>query len=238
MFVFLCPPDDISARWFVAELRRLHGATAHIITPQELVYATDMQHRLDETTITSSVALKSHATLDNSSITGLINRVQFLPDAHLATVNTTDRTYMQQELLAIWSSWISALPCPVINRPTATSMAGPTYHPAIWYHNAAAVGLPVPDMIYDSTLPDPLTPDPVQSAIVCQGRCYSASVPTHFFDKCCDLAAYVGLDLVELYFSSAQDGLVFSYASPIPYLGHAHTGLIAQVAQMIKENRT
>ena len=238
MLIFLCTPGDMSARWFVAELRRRHGVAAQIVTPQELVYAPDMQHRLDGAEATSSVTLKTHGTLDSASITGLVNRVDFLPDAHLATVNATDRSYMLQELLAIWSSWISALPCPVINRPTATSMAGPMYHPAIWCHNAAAVGLPVAHMVYDTDLPDPVTPTPVQSAIICQGQCHSTSVPAYLFGACCDLAAYVGLDMVELFFGSGPNGTVFSYASPIPDLSHANAGLIDQVARVFEEHPT
>lgn len=234
MIVFLCNPDDITARMFVAKLRRRHGVDAQIITPQELVYAPDMQHLLDGPEVYSAVTLKTHGMLDSASITGLVNRVDFLPDAHLVTVSPTDRTYMQQELLAIWSSWISALPCPVINRPTATSMVGPVYHPAIWHHYAAAVGLPVAQMTYNTDLPDPVTPVPLQSVIVCQGTCYNALLPTDLFSACSELAAYVGLDMVELFFGSGTRGIVFSYASPIPDLSRATTDLITQVAHVFE----
>ncbi len=234
MIVFLCSPGDVSARWFVAELVRQHGVAAQIITPQELVYAPDMQHRLDGAEAFSSVTLKSHGTLDSASITGVVNRLEYLPDAHLANVTATDRAYMQQELLAIWSSWISALPCPVINRPTAISMSGPMFHPAIWQHNAAAAGLPSAHMIYDADLPDPMPPPPVQSAIVCQGQCHSTSVSPDLFGACCDLADYVGLDMLEVLFGHGPDGMVFSYASPIPDLSHADASLIAQMAQMFQ----
>lgn len=238
MIVFLCDPTDVMARPFVAELRHRHGLAAQIVTPQELVYAPDMQHLLGDAEVYSGVTLKAHGTLDSVSITGLVNRVDFLPDAHLATVNATDRTYIQQELLAIWSSWISALPCPVLNRPTAISIAGPLYHPAIWHHYAAAVGLPVAQMIYDTDLPDPVTPAPVHSAIVCLGTCYSASLSPDLFGACCELAAYAGLDMVELFFGSEPRGTVFSYASPIPDLSHANADLIAQVARIFGDNPT
>ncbi|NNE54056.1 MAG: hypothetical protein HKN30_16840 [Sulfitobacter sp.] len=238
MLVFLCNPGDVMAGPFVAELRRRHRLAAQIITPQELVYAPDMQHLLGEAETYSAVTLKTHGTLENASITGLVNRVDFLPDAHLANVNAADRTYIQQELLAIWSSWISALPCPVLNRPTAISIAGPVYHPAIWHHYAAAVGLPVAQVIYDADLPDPQTPAPVHSAIVCQGVCYSPTLPRELFAACCELAAYAGLDMVELLFGSGPGGTVFSHASPIPDLSQANANLIAQVAEIFRDCQT
>lgn len=205
---------------------------ARIVTPQELVYAPDMHLRSDGTASSSSVTLKSVGPLDSASITGVINRIAFLPDGHLANVAATDRTYIQQELLAIWSSWISALPCTVLNRPTATSISGPMYHPAVWHHSAAAAGLPVAQLTYDADLPDPVPPTPVQSAIVCQGQCHSASLPPALFGACCDLAAFAGLDMVELFFGAGPDGPVFSAASPIPDLGRADSALLAQVAQI------
>ncbi len=235
MIVFLCSPGDISARWFVASLRHDHGIAAQIITPQELVYAPDMEHRLDGIDTFSSVALKSHGMLDSSSITGVVNRLEFLPDAHLARVSVTDRAYIQQELLAIWSSWISALPCPVINRPTAISVTGPLFHPAIWHQHAAAAGLPTAPMLYDVDLPDPVPPVPVHSVIVCRDQCHSPTVHPDLFGACCDLARYVGFDMLEVMFGQGPEGAVFSLASPVPDLSRAEPGLLAQVAQIFQE---
>ena len=235
MIIFLCSPDDISARHFVTGLRRHHGLAAQIITPQELVYAPDMEHRLNGTHTFSSVKLASHGRLDSRSITGVVNRLEFLPDAHLARVNATDRAYSQQELLAIWSSWISALPCPVINRPTAICVTGPLFHPAIWQHHAAAAGLPTAPMLYDVDLPDPVAPAPMHSVIVCKDQCHGASLPPGLFGACCDLARLAGLDMLEVMFGQGPSGAVFSHASPIPDLGRAAPGLLAQVAQIFQE---
>lgn len=235
MILFLCSPNDVSARWFVAALRRHHGVAAQIITPQELVYAPDMQHRLDGPETFGSVTLTSHGRLDSGSIRGVVNRLEYLPDAHLARVNATDRAYIQQELLAIWSSWISALPCPVINRPTAISVTGPLFHPAIWHHHAAAAGLASAPMLYDVDLPDPVPPAPVHSVIVCKDQCHSTSVPPGLFGACRDLAYYAGFDMLEVMFGQGPTGAVFSHASPLPDLSRAEPGLLAQVAQIFQE---
>ncbi len=235
MIIFLCSPSDISAPCFLATLRHQYGIKAKIITPQELVYAPAMEHFLDGHHVTSSVTTNTHGTLDNTSMTAVVNRLSWLPDAHLATVNTTDRGYIQQELQAIWSSWISALPCLVINRPTATSMSGSTFHHAIWQHYAALTGLPTASMIYDSAQPEPTPILPVHSIIVCQDRCHSTSPLSQLYESCRNLADYTGFDMLEIFFGEESDGkVVFSYASPIPYLNHTVSSLTSQMAQMLQ----
>ena len=235
MILFLCSPNDVSARNFVAALHHHYNVKAQIITAQELIYAPAMEHSLNGQDFISSVTLKTHGTLDSDSITSVVNRLEWLPDAHLARANATDRSYIQQELQAIWSSWISALPCPVINRPTAISMSGPTFHPAVWQHYAALAGLPTADMIYDSEQPEPVATVTMHSVIVCQDQCHSTSLSPELFDACLNLAEYTGFDMLELLFGQQPDGtVVFSYASPIPDLSRAGNRLIAQMAHILQ----
>lgn len=237
MIIFLCSPEDMSARGFVAALNRQHVLDARIVTPQELVYAPDMEHRLANGKALSRITLKEHGVLDSRSMTGVVNRLEQLPDEHLKVVAAPDRGYIRQELLAIWSSWISALPCPVINRPNAVSISGPMFHKAVWLNLASQAGLPTPRVIFDVDTIEPTATDASMTAIVCRDQCHSMNLPRQLFAACIDLAAYAGFDMLELGFGHGPNGPVFSYASPLPTLHQAPAGLIDQLAQMFQGAR-
>ncbi|MDE2367360.1 MAG: hypothetical protein KGN16_00175 [Burkholderiales bacterium] len=52
-----------------------------------------------------------------------------------------DRGYASAEINAFLVAWLHALPCIVINRPTATSLCGPSWSALQWQHAAARAGV-------------------------------------------------------------------------------------------------
>jgi hypothetical protein len=57
--------------------------------------------------------------------------------AELAWIDPADRTYLAAEMNAFLVAWLHMLPCPVVNRPTSTSLAGPAWGPVHWAAAAA-----------------------------------------------------------------------------------------------------
>ena len=58
------------------------------------------------------------------------------------TASEADRAYAGAETSALWLSWLSSLPCRVVNAPSPGSLAGPWYPPLQWLYLAARAGLP------------------------------------------------------------------------------------------------
>jgi hypothetical protein len=58
--------------------------------------------------------------------------------AELGLIRAPDRVYVAAELTAFLRSWLSALPCPVINRPGTTPS-----RPELWTRLAVRLGIPV-----------------------------------------------------------------------------------------------
>jgi hypothetical protein len=54
-----------------------------------------------------------------------------------------DRAYVAQEMTAFLVAWLSALPCPVLNRPGTVCLSGPNWRPEQWAYAVAQAGVPV-----------------------------------------------------------------------------------------------
>jgi hypothetical protein len=59
----------------------------------------------------------------------------------LAWIAEEDRVYVASEINAFLIAWLSALPCAVLNRPSATSLCGPGWPQAYWEVAAARAGI-------------------------------------------------------------------------------------------------
>jgi hypothetical protein len=80
--------------------------------------------------------------LRSGEVRGILNRICGIPQAPLERLAPTDREYVGEELTAAIASWLSALPCPVLNRPTPALTCGIWRAPAQWRWLAGQVGLP------------------------------------------------------------------------------------------------
>ncbi|MGE5245569.1 MAG: hypothetical protein ACM3SQ_15200, partial [Betaproteobacteria bacterium] len=78
-----------------------------------------------------------------SDITGVLTRTQRTWPAELPHIAPADRDYVAGEMTAFLAALLNELPCPLLNRPTATSLWGPPWTPEHWWRAAAAEGLAV-----------------------------------------------------------------------------------------------
>ena len=72
-----------------------------------------------------------------SELQAVVTRRPAVVAEELAWIDPADRSYVAAEANAFLVAWLDAIPCRVVNRPTATSLAGPSWGPLQW---AAAAG--------------------------------------------------------------------------------------------------
>lgn len=77
------------------------------------------------------------------AITGVLTRIAAVTEHDLPHIVGEDRHYVALEMTAFLRSWLSGLKCPVLNRPTTTSLMGPGWSAYGWRVMAQRAGLRV-----------------------------------------------------------------------------------------------
>lgn len=111
-----------------------------------MLTATDLSTpgwRVLTSDLAGSRAVADGTVIPVSSITGVLVRLPAITESELPMIAAADRTYAAQEMTAFLTYWLSSLPCPVLNRPTASSLCGPNWRSERWVLTAARLGLPV-----------------------------------------------------------------------------------------------
>ena len=91
----------------------------------------------------SGAAVIAGQVLPAAAITGVLTRLPAVQPEMLAHIATADRDYVASEMTAFLIAFVSALPCRVLNRPSAGSLSGPAWRPEQWIQAAARLGIPV-----------------------------------------------------------------------------------------------
>ena len=157
----------------------------------------------DPHAVAEGVAVIEGAPLPVRAITGVLTRLPWVVPAELEHIRMADRAYAAAEMNAFLFAWLSALECPMLNRPTAGCLAGPGLHPVEWADAAARAGVPT------SRGPDRAT------VTVVGERCVGDVHPLQA-ERARRLAAEVHAGLLRVRFSSpGDDGRVVS-ADPWP----------------------
>jgi hypothetical protein len=154
MIVILASRHDAPARALAA---RWADQDAALLTPRGLS-AAGWRHHLGSPE--DSAAVVGGRTLPVADIKGVVTRLWSVGEADLPHVVPEDREYVAVEMSAFLTSWLSSLECPVLNRPTATCLAGPNWRAEEWTHRAARLGIPVRPVERRSALGDAAQPAP------------------------------------------------------------------------------
>ena len=138
----LCDAGDLSARWIEGGLQRRRVPVLHV-TGMDLVGAERFGHRIGRETPKLRIRLRHGRTFTHRSVTGVINRLTYLPEPGDARVPASDREYAATEVTAITLSWMSALAAavPFVDRPSPAWIGGEWRSPAEWALLAHAAGL-------------------------------------------------------------------------------------------------
>jgi hypothetical protein len=156
-----------------------------------------------------SKAVVSRRVVATGEITGVLTRLHCVDENELHHIVPEDRAYVSAEMTAFLVSWLSGLTCPVLNRPSPTCLAGPSWRPERWVHAAAQLGIPVCPVRRDATL----TPEawkevhrgPLSTVTVVGDRWFGGIDHTLGIQARC-LAKAAGVDLLAAYFEATESG--------------------------------
>lgn len=137
MLVIVANRSDAAAQ---ALVRRWGAHDAHLLSCDDLSLA-GWCHRLADPG--SSTAVIGGRVVGVETITGVLTLLPYVVADRLGHIVPEDRAYVAAEMMAFLVSWLCALTCPVLNRPTPTCLMGPNWGPEQWVHAAAQAGIPV-----------------------------------------------------------------------------------------------
>lgn len=201
VIVILCHADDEPALWLHGALRDLGLKRLELVAVEQVVYSQRIVHRLDDNGDRGEIHLADGRILRAESISGLINRVQYLPTQHFERADPLERIYAIQELSAFMLAWLDSIAGRVINPPLPFALDGGNFQPTTVLHYAAAAGLPTrtwrcgTNIIERDAEPDVTA---THAAIVFNGRLFGRILPRNLRDGCVRLATLLGVPLLQI----------------------------------------
>jgi hypothetical protein len=134
---------DLSASWRADRLRARGRVVCNV--PARLLGAATLRwhHRLGADGVDFTLAHPDGTSVSPRGYRGVVNRLHYLPLTLLARIGGADEDYARSELYALFLSWMTALPRPLLNAPTPQGLAGNWRHPSAWTALAQAAGLRV-----------------------------------------------------------------------------------------------
>ena len=82
-------------------------------------------------------------TVRAAEVAGVLVRIAAVAPADLPHIAIEDRAYVAGEMTAFLQSFLTSLHCPVINRPSPTSLMGPGWSRERWRAAAVAAGIEI-----------------------------------------------------------------------------------------------
>jgi hypothetical protein len=243
MWIVLCKPGDLPALWAYEGLRARGLAPLELVSPQRLLSSPRWEHRLGLDGAHIAIDLPGGKTLDGKSVRGVLNRLAYLPPSLFQQAISEDRMYATQEMTALFMSWLTALPAPVLNRPVSQGLCGSWRHPSEWAMLASRVGLPTFPFRQSEHLEVPvgrrLSPphSPVRTAFVVAGRFLGPPIPPEIAHACTRLATLARVGLLGLEFAAGPASpWTFASASPQPDLRLGGQALLEALAEALGDN--
>jgi hypothetical protein len=160
--------------------------------------------------------------LSVGAITGVVNALAAVVPAALTVYDVEEREYQAAELHALLVYFLTALRCPVINRPSRLGLVGPVLNPLGWFHLARAAGLPV--VVGEVTSEDPATARAAASRGNVEARWAEGMIPRNAAEQLtAALARRCGLGYLEARYEDGSGGLRFAGARSVPDLASRET---------------
>lgn len=141
MILVHCTTTDRSAIWAAHQLRKRLSVPVHLVSP-EMLFAGVWEHRVGDGPVTTRIRISNKLTIESGEVSGVLNRISYLPESLFPRMAAPDRAYAAQECTALYMSWIESLRCPVLNPACSQGLCGAIRPPEHWQALAARVGLP------------------------------------------------------------------------------------------------
>jgi hypothetical protein len=155
VLLVLCPLDDPDGPWF-AHRAAARGRACAAVTAEALSFARRHDHRLGPAgEVRTRIELADGVVLDDSALTGVVNRLHEPPALAWSRAEAAERDYAWAELFAYTLSWLTGLRCPVRNRPAPQCLAGPAPDPVHAWAAADEAGLRCAPLRLGSATPWP-----------------------------------------------------------------------------------
>jgi len=235
MWLVLCEAGDLAALWAARGLAERGLRPVEIFTPEALVFSPHIVHRVTTSSAVVEITTADGRFLDSSRVAGTLNRIQTLPTSHFRGASLQDRQYAEQELHALFLSWMTCLPGRTLNPPSPLGLGGAARHPSEWAWLASQVGLSTSGFVQgDSFPPPPLAPfsrPGGRSVIVVDGIVVGSQVPETVSSACIALASESRTPLLGIEFLPQASGeWLFESASPLPDLRRGGPSLLDALA--------
>lgn len=244
MWLVFCELNDASALWAYKGLKSRGLEPVELLSAQMLAYSLHWEHRLGSNAPSIKIILSDGREINSDTISGVLNRLQTIPSAHLRA-SPADQDYASQELFAFFMSWIFSLPQPVLNRPTSQGLSGQWRHASEWVWLATQAGLtslPYKQTSYDlidtNHLKGSLVPadTPVKMVIVIDGYVIGSNIPPDIARSCKHLSELSETNLLGIEFIEGSAGSwTFAGATPLPNLRLGGEELLDILATVLKE---
>jgi hypothetical protein len=187
--------------------RRYAAQGVYLLTPADLSHC-GWYYRVGD--IETSIAVIGGQRIAACDIRGVITRLPAVSEDDLEHIVALDRAYVAAEMQAFLFSWLTALRCPVLNRPAPSCLAGPAWRPAQWIRAAARLGLPVMTVVeqasFARTLSTSGTSRPKCVTVTVVGQRIIGTVDPLLAQQARALATAAGVDLLAVRFSRRASG--------------------------------
>ena len=209
IWLVLCHSADPAGVWAYERLRERLPGPVELVTAEELARAPVWEHRLGSDVV-ARVELEDGRTIDAAGVRGTVNRLSWIWFDRVSQAVPGDRAYAAQELHALVTSWLAALPRPVLNPATAQGLAGALRHRSEWVALAERSGLETPRLRLASnvdTVEEEGSSDPADRVLVVGDAVLGPpDAPDAVVDGCSELARACGCGLLAVDFDRAADG--------------------------------
>lgn len=152
-------------------------------------------------------------------ISGILVRATHVAAEDLSHIVEPERRYVAAEMTAFLIHWLTQLVCPVLNRPSASCLGGPGWHPEHWAVMAGRVGLDARPVQRWAGV------EPAETATISEGTRVVTVVGQRVFgdgslalhEKALALARLARTDLVRFVFGNGNERLVGADPFPLPH---------------------
>jgi hypothetical protein len=167
--------------------------------------------------ITGSAAMIGGEVVAATAIAGVLTRLPGIAAHDLPHIAASDRGYVAAEISAFLLAWLTALNCPVVNRPTPQCLAGPGWRQEKWVSVANRLGIPVRPVVRQAALAKLATAAALvpqaMTTITIVGRKHVGEADDVLVRRSQALAAAAGVDLLAVQFDGAGPDARFVGAS-------------------------
>ena len=146
LFVILCHvDDDVAAAVGAGLIHRVGPSRVRMVTMEELVLAPSWVHRVGDPSAGGGdcVRLPDGFELRGEGVAVVFNRLRYVYASNFAAAKKVDRDYAASEMHALALSWLDALPCALINRPSPQGLSGRQLSLVAWKLLAMQAGFSV-----------------------------------------------------------------------------------------------